>query len=53
MRIYKTGDLCPCCGKPIRLTDPQALQVFSTLVDMMSPPADPAEEKKEHANVKN
>ncbi len=29
MRLYKTGDLCPCCGQPIRLESPEALEVFS------------------------
>ena len=32
MRIYKTGERCPCCGQPIKLTDPEALFVYSTLI---------------------
>ena len=35
MRMYKTGDLCPCCGQPIRHTDPEQLRLFSMLVDVM------------------
>lgn len=35
MRMYKTGDLCPCCGQPIRHTDPGQLRRFSMLVHVM------------------
>ena len=35
MRMYKTGDLCPCCGQPIQHTDPGQLRRFSMLVDVM------------------
>lgn len=35
MKIYKTGDLCPCCDQPIQLTDPKALLAFSYLVELM------------------
>lgn len=32
MKLYKTGDKCPCCGSPILLTDPEALRLFSLFV---------------------
>lgn len=32
MKIYKTGDVCPICGQPITLTDPEELRFFSVLV---------------------
>lgn len=35
MKIYKTGEPCPCCGQPIRLTDRSALRLFSIVVDML------------------
>lgn len=31
MRILKTGDTCPCCGMPIKTTDPNTLYVLSIL----------------------
>lgn len=30
-----TGDLCPCCGKPIRQTDPEALRLLGMLAEVM------------------
>lgn len=33
MRIYKTGERCPCCGQPIQLTEPEALYVYSHLIN--------------------
>lgn len=35
MREYKTGDTCLCCGRPITLTDPSALRLFSMVIDML------------------
>ena len=35
MKIYQTGDPCPCCGKPIRYTDPEALRLFSLAVHLV------------------
>ncbi len=31
MKPLKTGDPCPCCGQPIKSTNPE---VFSLLTDM-------------------
>ena len=31
MYLYKTGDPCPCCGRPIPITNPEALYYFSVL----------------------
>ena len=31
IRLYKTGDPCPCCGRPIKWTDPEDLKMFSLL----------------------
>lgn len=52
MRTLKTGDPCPCCGKPIRMTDPDALQLLNLLADIMGLPENPAEEK-EDGNAEN
>lgn len=27
----RTGDPCPCCGQPIRTTDPQLLELLSQI----------------------
>ena len=27
----RTGDPCPCCGQPIRTTDPQLLELLSRI----------------------
>ena len=35
IRLYKTGDPCPCCGQPIKARDPEELLEFSMLVDFM------------------
>ena len=35
IRLYKTGDPCPCCNQPIKATDPDELLEFSMLVDFM------------------
>jgi len=29
--IYRTGERCPCCGQPIKLTDPASLEMFSRI----------------------
>ena len=31
MKILKPGDPCPCCGNPIKTTDPHDLYVLSVL----------------------
>lgn len=31
MKILKPGDPCPCCGNPIKTTDPDDLYVLSVL----------------------
>ena len=31
IRLYKTGDPCPCCGQPIKWTDKDELLNFSLL----------------------
>ena len=28
VRLYKTGDPCPCCGQPIKWTDKEELLNF-------------------------
>lgn len=35
MRLYRTGDICPLCGQPIRLTDPGELFWFSYMAIML------------------
>ena len=39
-RVLKTGDPCPFCGQPIRLTDPDALRLLAAIAGV------PDEEKK-------
>ncbi len=34
----KTGDPCPCCGMPIKLTDPEALRMLALVADMLGLP---------------
>ena len=41
MRILKHGDPCPCCGKPIPLTDPDALRLLAMLADVLGLPDGP------------
>ena len=31
MILYKTGDRCPCCGMPIKLTSAAELYAFSVV----------------------
>lgn len=35
MRTLKTGDPCPCCGMPIKSTDPDKLRMLAMLADFM------------------
>ncbi len=46
MKLYRTGDLCPCCGQPIKLEDPQALWLFSAMMEMLGLPEAQEEEKE-------
>lgn len=38
MRVLKIGDPCPCCDKPILLTDPDALRLLAMLADVLGLP---------------
>ena len=49
MRVLKTGDPCPCCGKPIPLTDPDALRLLAMLADVLGLP-DGAEDLTNHTD---
>lgn len=42
MRLLKPGDPCPFCGKPLKLTDPEALAMLAYLVDVFGLPEPPA-----------
>lgn len=33
MNFLKPGDPCPCCGNPIKTTDPQDLYALTVLAD--------------------
>lgn len=44
MRIFKTGDPCPCCGQPIQLTDPDALRLLALITDLLGLP----DERRQH-----
>ena len=33
--MLKTGDPCPCCGQPIKTTDPLLLQLLTRIRDDM------------------
>lgn len=35
MMELHTGDPCPCCGKPIKQTDPEVLRLLGLLAEMM------------------
>lgn len=37
--MLQTGDPCPCCGQPIKTTDPVLLRLLSFLRDEMAPPS--------------
>ena len=47
MRELKTGDPCPCCGRPIRYTDPDALRMLAMLADLLGLPE---EKEDDHAD---
>lgn len=46
MNGLRTGDPCPCCGMPIKLTDPDALRLLTLLAEHMGLP-DRREERRE------
>lgn len=31
MKLLKTGDPCPCCGQPIRSTNPEVLRLLTSM----------------------
>lgn len=33
MKTLKTGDPCPCCGRPIKTKDPDVLYLLSWIAD--------------------
>ncbi len=35
MILYKTGDICPCCGQPIKLTNRGDLYAFSVICHLL------------------
>lgn len=35
MILYKTGDPCPCCGQPIRLTKQADLYALSAIAHLL------------------
>lgn len=37
--MLKPGDPCPCCGQPIKTTDPIVLQLLTCIRDMAAPPS--------------
>lgn len=39
MYDYKTGDVCPFCGKPITTTDPELLEIISRAAAYLDLPA--------------
>lgn len=43
MRILKTGDPCPFCGRPLRMTNPDALRRLAAIADIAGLP-DPEKE---------
>ena len=45
----KTGDPCPCCGRPVKLTDPEALRMLSILADILGLPEVRSEGETDHA----
>lgn len=38
MRTLKTGDPCPCCGRPIQYTDPDKLRMLAMIADLLQLP---------------
>lgn len=41
--MLKQGDICPCCGKPIKTDDPRALMILTEIAEYLKD----TEEKKE------
>lgn len=37
--MLRTGDPCPCCGQPIKTTDPVLLRLLTCIRDEMAPPS--------------
>lgn len=37
--MLQTGDPCPCCGQPIKTTDPVLLRLLTCIRDEMAPPS--------------
>lgn len=37
--MLRTGDPCPCCGQPIKTTDPVLLRLLTCIRDEMKPHA--------------
>lgn len=37
-RNLRTGDPCPCCGMPIKMTDPDALRLLGDMCDLLGLP---------------
>ena len=33
MKLLKTGDPCPCCGMPIKSTNPETLRLLTDIRD--------------------
>lgn len=42
--MLRTGDPCPCCGQPIKTTDPVLLLLLTCIRDEMFPPSRPGME---------
>lgn len=54
MRRLNTGDPCPCCGQPIALTDPSALEMLTRICDMVGlPDLRPEPTYRELVNIDN
>lgn len=47
MRVLHTGDPCPCCGRPIKLTDPEALRILALTADLLGLPEEPTAQESE------
>lgn len=35
IKMLKPGDICPCCGQPIKTTDPAALLLLTSIRDYL------------------
>lgn len=58
MKYLKPGDQCPCCGNPIKTSDPAKLYILSFLADAMehrgiAAPLTDIEEESEHDRSKD